>query len=602
LADWLGSSTEWFPYANETLATDQYFQDACERARHALTASGVLGGRHRRSFPELFPEFAPTPVQRAVIEMTTQSQFLLIVEEMTGGGKTEAAIAAAGGAEFFFGLPTMATANGLWHRLQELGGDQALVHGKRWLMPRAMERAAAWVNDSPRKALLADIGVGTVDQAMMAALPTRFSCLRLAGLAGKTLVVDELHAYDPYMTRVLERLVEAHAQAGGSVVLLSATLPLQSRTLFANAWAKGAGLPPPEFEDSSFPCVSFAAAGATAQRALPAYRSKQCQVHRKSSIGEIVAKLRAVTEAGYCGCWIRNTVGEAVATYQLLQQAGIAVRLFHSRFTAGDRAAIEAAVLRQYGKGSTLCDRSGHVLVATQVVEQSLDLDFDFMATDLAPIDLLIQRAGRLQRHLRGARIPPELWVYCPELSDSPSENWVDDWSSGSARVYPDHGKLWLGLRALGESLTLPDDARRLIETVYGAADPPIPPALVARAQQAANAERRKALAGLNNRISFISGYSDDGTQFQPDEHVPTRLGPPTQEWVLFEGNEPINGSLELSVISLPVYRLRGGPTPATDLPLGWRRAISFTSGVARCERDNGNFELRYDPHIGAHW
>ena len=239
LADWLGSNIDWFPYAQEVTNTQEYFEQARAQADRAITESGVVLPRSHRSYAQLFPSYVPTDVQQAVLDLPTKgSGYFLVVEESTGGGKTEAALSAAGGSNFYFGLPTMATSNGLWSRVGHLDGQQTLIHGKRWFMPNAMDRASAWLNDNGRKALLADIGVGTIDQAMIAVMYARYGTLRLAGLAGKTLIIDEVHAYDTYMKKIQEVLIEMHARSGGSVILLSATLPLSHREDYAQAWCR----------------------------------------------------------------------------------------------------------------------------------------------------------------------------------------------------------------------------------------------------------------------------------------------------------------------------------------------------------------------------
>lgn len=262
LADWLGSNTEWFTFQQGEVDADAYFQEALVRADLAIDASGVVMPAQRKTFHALFQGYTPTSVQQAVLELPTQEKpFFLAIEETTGGGKTEAALAAAAGSSFFFGLPTMATANGLWRRVKSLEGQQSLLHSKRWMMPDAMDRATAWLNDSGRKSLLSDIGVGTIDQAMIAAMYARYSTLRLAGLAAKTLIIDEVHAYDVYMKRILEVLIELHAKSTGSVILLSATLPLQHRRDYANAWSRGRSLNSPALVRTGFPLVTFIDSG-----------------------------------------------------------------------------------------------------------------------------------------------------------------------------------------------------------------------------------------------------------------------------------------------------------------------------------------------------
>jgi CRISPR-associated endonuclease/helicase Cas3 len=177
--------------------------------------------------------------------------------------------------------------------------------------------------------------------------------------------------------------------------------------------------------------------------------------------------------------------------------------LFHSRFTAGDRADIESAVLQRFGPDSGAAERPGRILIATQVIEQSLNLDFDVLVSDLAPIDLLIQRAGRLRRHLRtraGHRTQGQdergdavLWVLSPVPDAQADRDWFAGMFPGASFVYPDHGRLWLSVRWLEDhgGFSMPGDARELIESVYGPeSEDTIPAGLQGRSERAEGKDR----------------------------------------------------------------------------------------------------------------
>lgn len=605
LADWLGSSTQWFPYQPQPGDLHDYWQATQDRARTAVIESGLDQKPTRRTFAELFPHYQPTPIQAEAARLDPDQAFLLIIEEATGGGKTEAALAAVGGDSFFFGLPTMATANGLWSRVAELQSQQTLIHSKGWLVPHAMERAEAWVNDSSRKQLLASIGVGTVDQAMLAVLLVRYGALRLIGLAGRSLIIDEVHAYDPYMTRILERLVEFHARAGGNVVLLSATMPMSIRQGFVQAWSRGRGLAAPPLASTEFPLLTYWDGQHASQKAVASYRPKEIRVERETSLDAILDRIISASRQGRCVVWIRNTVRDALEAFDALEAQGISPDLFHARFAQQDRLDIESRVLATFGKASTHEQRSGRVLVATQVVEQSLDLDFDLMVTDLAPVDLIIQRAGRLHRHERGPRGTPTLVVHCPPCSESPDSTWVSDWSSGTAFVYPDHGRLWLTLKLLGDGFVLPTDSRRLVEGVYceAAAVAAIPGGLNENALKARHKRDAMTESARANLIPPGMDYSNDGGPIWDDEEAPTRLGERSREWVLCENGMPLCGDIEKSVVSLRYSALARAPE-ATGLRTGpWRKTLNFVEGVAECERMDGTrLRVRYDPRRGLSW
>jgi CRISPR-associated endonuclease/helicase Cas3 len=606
LADWLGSSIEWFPYCKEELVADEYLSGALLKADRAIDESGVVMPTAARTFGDLFAGYTPTPVQQAVLGLPLEHRpFFLAIEETTGGGKTEAALAAAAGSSFYFGLPSMATANGLWRRVKALQGQQALLHGKSWLMPDAMDRATAWLNDSGRKALLADIGIGTVDQAMIGAMYAKYGTLRLAGLAGKTLIIDEVHAYDIYMKRILQVLIEMQGKSGGSVILLSATLPLSHRRDYASAWCQGAGIPVPDFAMTGFPLISFVDSdgGVVERDDLKSRYQEQGDSGRRLSIehvsttSEVIDRIRAETATGKCVAWIRNTVGEATDAYDVLKALGADVMLFHSRFVAGDRVDIENRVIEAFGKESTAGARKGKILVATQVIEQSLDLDFDFMVTDLCPVDLLIQRAGRLHRHAsRGDRGCPVLLVHAPAWTDDPSPDWMRSWSRGAAFVYGDHGALWNTLRLIGSGFTLPGDSRKLVEGVYAAPDAPA--GLLVQTNAYAGRQLAQSAQGGMSAINPKLPYQAEGVPMWNDIVAPTRLGEPVSEWLVFESGVPITGKAQTSTIQLRNSQILDAP--ATGLAAGkWQRPLSLVEGKADCVGPRGAITVTYDQERG---
>ncbi len=563
LADWLGSNSEWFPYCTESMPLHAYWARAQAAAETAVARFGGLPvpPAQETPFSGLFPGWAPTPLQ-AYVERTRVAlePQLLVIEDLTGAGKTEAALLAAhrwmaaGIAHgLFWALPTMATANALYGRIRhcytQLFAETPsliLTHGNRALVElqdasgepeSATARASAWLADSNRRALLSPVGVGTVDQALLAALHARHGALRLLGLLGKVLVVDEVHAYDAYMTRVLATLLELHARAGGSVVLMSATMPTAQRKELVGAWRRGRGAAPLSLTANSYPLATRV--GTSGVEEMPLATRPElvrtvkvvCEPERDAVMGHLLATARE----GGCACWVRNTVRDALEAYDALKPVlGARVQLFHARFTLGDRLAVEQDVLLRFGKESTQGLRRGQVLVATQVVEQSLDLDFDLMATDLAPIDLVVQRAGRLHRHRRGDRGVPTLVLHGPLPRSDADTHWLDG-NSGTSRVYPDWGRLWLtsSLLSSGE-LRMPADARRLMESVYGAQVlEAVPPALAAVSRRVEGEAKTSAALGALNALPLSGSYRVGETDYWRDEMTPTRLGEPTRVLVL---------------------------------------------------------------------
>jgi CRISPR-associated endonuclease/helicase Cas3 len=593
LADWLGSNTTFFPYDRPSIPLADYWQQARERATHALAVAEVLSiaTPGELDFAALFPAIAdPSPLQRWASDVPLHAgPQIHLLEDVTGAGKTEAAVLLAhrlmanGNADgFFIGLPTMATANAMYTRIaqvySQLFADRAslaLAHGSRNLVEAfaasvlpadhaehdshqqdesASARCAAWLADHNKRALLAPAGVGTLDQALLAALQSRHQSLRLLGLVHKVLVVDEVHACDAYMLRVLATVLAFHARAGGSAILLSATLPQAMKQTLLDAFARGCGeARAPALAQIAYPLVtSWASEVPEALAETPlTTRASLCRrvaVRYVEAEGEVVAGIEAALAAGQCVCWLRNTVADALAAYERFHATLPPERLtlFHARFALRDRLCIEERVLARFGSKSGPAERAGQLLIATQVVEQSLDVDFDLMVTDLAPIDRVIQRAGRLRRHVRdarGARLAapdaldqrgePGLWVFGPAWQDDPGADWFKAVFRGGAAVYPHHGQLWLTAKALRAGhFTMPDDARDLIEGVFGDGAP-FPEGLQRSADRADAQGFADAAMAQANTITFASGYTREGTDWWSDAKVPSRLGEATREVVL---------------------------------------------------------------------
>lgn len=513
VADWIGSNQEFFKpvgcpaVADGGLDLETYYQNALVQAQQALRTLGWLERAAPiglRTFKELFAGIVtgtPRPLQNAAVElaqaMTKPS--LVLIEAPMGEGKTEAAWYVAdawdqrGGQGSYVALPTMATSNQMFDRvgtfLQVLAGKKnlMLMHGKAALNEQFEKlKYAAWIYDEERHpsalvaedwfaankkhGFLAPYGVGTIDQALLAVLQTKHMFVRLFGLAGKCVILDEVHAYDAYMTTLMECLLRWLAFLGCPVVLLSATLPRNRRMHLLRAYA-GDDMAEPLHEP--YPRITSVSAGsAPAVRHIEAdpARARTIKIDWVDEIG-LVEKLRNAIAGGGCVAVIRNTVRLAQDSYLVLRDAlktdGITVELFHARFPFRRRMDIEDAVLKRFGKTGEPVERDRRVLVATQVVEQSLDLDFDLMVSDVAPADLILQRVGRLHRHTRGARPDkvnlPRVWLIEPESKDDLPDFGTSEW------VYARFVLLrsYLVFKAV-EAVLLPDDLERFVEQVYG--------------------------------------------------------------------------------------------------------------------------------------
>lgn len=579
LADWIGSNQRWFRYARPDPDLEAYWRSAQDKANAAVTDAGLLPETvgARIGYDRLIGESAvPTPMQTWASEVgLPKGPALFLIEDETGSGKTEAALMlahrlmASGAAEgVYIALPTMATANAMFDRLgvavRHLFGASscpsvALTHsaGKlhesfRDALPLAEHRekpyaateglqdasgetastaCSEWIASDRRRAFLAHAGAGTIDQALLSVLPSRHQSLRLLGLMRRVLILDEVHAFDAYMQQEMAALLEFHAGLGGSAILLSATLPLHIRERLTRAFAKGLGpdiRPVPHSSDYPLATVCARSVGMSAKVKSQQGRARRLPVRFLRSPEEGVREVEQAAADGKAVLYVRNTVDDALGTYTELRERGLGALLFHSRFALTDRLGVEREITRRFGKWSKASDRRGQILVATQVVEQSLDLDFDAMVTDLAPIDLLVQRAGRLWRHRREVRKGTcELLVVSPRPVPDADENWFKKSFPRASYVYKDHARLWLTAKVLEDARVIdsPGKLRTMIEFVYGdGAEENVPEALLdvfMNAEGRSGAERSVA---KTNTLNLGKGYVRDGGAWGADWQTPTRL------------------------------------------------------------------------------
>jgi len=516
VSDWIASNPDaktGFPYANDT-PFDQYAATLSELAERALAAIGwsKLPTGHSLQFSELFPQIKqPRALQNSAIATasTLTAPCLILVEASMGEGKTEAALYLAdylqhqtktGG--FYIGLPTQATSNAMWERVRKFLGQRypdsfvnltlshaaaALkedyqqticrldqVYDEEGTAKHGKVAAGEW-HTARKRTLLSPYGVGTVDQALMGAVRSRHQFVRLFGLAGRTVILDEIHAYDLYTSTLLERFLEWLALLGSPVIALSATLPAETRRRLVNAYAAGCGCPEPELPtDKPYPRLTAftpkTGVNITSFSASP-HVTRSLNLHWVND-DEWMTALQEKLADGGCAAVICSTVGRSQVVFERLQQhfAAAELGLFHGRFLFIDRDRIEKECIAKFGKPDDPKTMRPHryVLVATQVIEQSLDLDFDLMISDLAPIDLLLQRSGRLHRHAERKERPeklaqPTLWLIEPTLDETEKSQFAE-----SGFIYHRHILLrtWLTLRQK-TFVQLPRETDDLIEAVY---------------------------------------------------------------------------------------------------------------------------------------
>jgi CRISPR-associated endonuclease/helicase Cas3 len=596
-ADWIGSNEDWFSFGTlqDCDNLEGWFQKRRVQAEQALDAIGweprTPLSLEPKSFEQVF-KFPPRPLQQAVADVVAdlKEPAILLVEAPMGEGKTEAAYFAHlelqrrfGHRGLYVALPTKATGNAMFKRtlkfLRDQGSDRKLdlqlLHGGTLLNDTFQNlrlsgihdpnmggevRAGEWFTNKKR-ALLSEYGVGTVDQALLPILPVRHNFVRMWGLANRVVVFDEIHAYDAYTGTLLVHLLRWLLALGSSVILLSATLPPSIRAALAKA--VGGKLPK---QEKAYPRLTVFCPGEEATQkhfeADPARRLTLKLQGISADLPSIRSALEEHLANGGMGLALVNTVQRAQDLYRLFPEGepleregqrigkrladGTEVYLFHARFPAERRQKREDHALETFGESG---NRSGRkILIATQVAEQSLDLDFDLIATDLAPIDLVLQRAGRLWRHARKSRPVSEPTLLIAGLAgDEPPSFGKPLWWGA---VYREDILLrtWILLRTK-QSISLPDEIDTLVQAVYEE-KVDIPESLRERLEKSLITEDGEDIAHRGQANQAIIGFPDDASWNDPARYV------------LYDDDEPgVHRTLmvktrlgEDSVVAIPLF------------------------------------------------
>ncbi|MDP9427573.1 MAG: CRISPR-associated helicase Cas3' [Actinomycetota bacterium] len=540
VADWIASNEDFFGYR-----TGEPVQTRLDRAWRRIDLPAPWDVDPHTTDPDvlLAERFGRTdgarPVQAVAVELAagTTEPGLMVVEAPMGEGKTEAALMAAevlaartGAGGCFVALPTQATTDAMFGRVRAwldalpTEGAQSvfLAHSKaslndeyRGLLPDGHPTSIAIDSDDEsdnrrtqatgwapaqavsavvhqwlrgrKKGVLASFVVGTVDQTLFTALKSRHLVLRHLALAGKVVVIDEVHAYDVYMGSYLDRALHWLGAYGVPVVLLSATLPRARREEMVAAYRSGRRREGavPEPDDGAYPVLTATDGDSVVRRpTLSAGRRTEVDLELLAGGGDELQRLgdrlAAELDGGGCALVVRNTVTRVQETGRyLVERFGAEhVTVTHARFLAVDRAANDVELLRRFGPpGPGMQRPHWHVVVGSQVVEQSLDVDFDLLVTDLAPVDLVLQRMGRLHRHARGegqsdraARLRRArcLLTGVDQAVTPPALN------RGSTAVYEPAALLRSAAVLLPHLQTdrpvvLPDDIATLVQQAYGA-------------------------------------------------------------------------------------------------------------------------------------
>jgi CRISPR-associated endonuclease/helicase Cas3 len=635
LADWIASSE---PFAMLDAPDEQAYRKLSqETAKQTVEAYGLASGdvfpaiEQYNAIWSFLNEDTLRPLQRVILSQCEPEAGLTIIEAPMGEGKTEAAAFYAARLcgrtnrqGIYFALPTAATSNQMYQRINTMlaaigRGEARLMHGMAWLMAETMPNTStaedrdevnAWLRPM-RRAMLAESAVGTVDQAMMAAMPVRFGCLRLLGLTGKVLVVDEVHAYDAYMGTIIERLLMWCHALGIQVVLLSATLTLEKRRHLLKAYGGK-----PDTLSMAYPLLTQVSGDRVTQHdvAGSTMRNRYRFVLRKG-LGDAPEIARIALERvreGGCLCVLLNTVREAQEAYQAMQglaRSDTTVLLYHARFKAKKRDELEQTCMRLFGKDSTQRPMCA-ILVCTQVVEQSLDVDFDGILTAIAPIDLLLQRAGRVHRHAGRVR-PAAMQQAFIEVLVPPEGGQY----GASAYVYAP----WLLKQTheyLPRDIQVPEDIRQAVETVYQTPeDIPDDWARMMFEEQGKNAQAKGNMLPEPDAERFF-GWDDLQTPFSLEDGeergsivAHTRMSEPNQRIALLPADrvkkltaEPLNTALAKEALLSSFTVAASAPAMLTGNLTEGKGLLTGT--ILACDDGQpirlGNLSIRYEEALGA--
>jgi len=665
LADWLGSDSDRFLFTEEgegdrmEIAQERAGRTLRELGLAAATARGRLGS-DRPDYRFMGEKFEPRPAQRRLLELgDLAGGSVVVLEAATGAGKTEAALAhflrlfQAGEVDgLYFALPTRTAATQIYRRVCKAVAAAFPVAEDRpptvlavpgyisvdgveaqRLAPFQVEwpqddgggrSVRGWAAESSKRYLAGAVAVGTIDQVLLSSLTVSHAHLRSSALLRHLLVVDEVHASDVYMNRVLETVLDHHVAAGGHALLMSATLGAEARARLVAPPGRRAAARWPPLDDASelaYPAITVSRRGGAEPEMLAVSGSlatKRVRIELapiSGRAGAIAARALHAARSAARVLVIRNTVaGCREVQLELEQQHGDDGDLLfrcggcfsphHARYARADRRLLDDAIEAAFGLQRP---HGGCVAAATQTVEQSLDLDADLLLTDLAPLDVLLQRIGRLHRHQKHSRPPgfetATVVVLVPEDRDLGALIAADGHGGGGhgiGTVYSDLRILEATRRCLEarRELDLPRENRALVES---ATHPDALAAVVAAGGEAwerhqryllgnDSADRRLAeLNRIDRAKSYVEGLFPSG---DTRRRIPTRLG--EEDRMVHFAEEPTSpfGSA-VRELTIPSYQARGVPaeTETAEQVEGTADGFQFRFGAQ---------SFRYD-RLGLH-
>ena len=481
LCDWIASDEHFFSPAGKI---KDIHGDALRAIRSLGWKKTII--RQGLSFQDLFG-FDPRPEQKAFIDSVTKPG-VYVLESRTGSGKTEPALAAAYNliasgqhSGIYFALPTRVTSERLLKRFSkfienafEKGMAPHLIHGQsilcdeKYLGCGELAPGGMWFS-SNRRALMLPFGIGTIDQILMSVVHAKYNFIRTFGIANKVIIIDELHSYDAYTGKLTDLLIKKLRELNCTVIVLSATLTQERKKQLLGEYTSA---------DVRYPLITTKTKDRVYTRSAGKGTSRNVRVRKMLvNFPRLFNEVERRVLAGQQVLWILNTVDRATAVYKEMKSrpfvgglTNARVGLIHSRFPAKDRSELEETWMERLGNG-VKSDRSvGSLLISTQVLEQSVDVDADFLITDIAPSDFIIQRMGRLWRH-DGRKRPcaeAEVWIICPNLSGIKSLIELRRALGVHARIYSDY-VLWRSYRTWVRRGTIsdPEDLRDILESTY---------------------------------------------------------------------------------------------------------------------------------------
>lgn len=645
ICDWIGSNNEYFSFSSDfdknksDLENCQnYFNSRVEDALRALKEIGVIPSiQSEGGMKFLFSDYIPQGVQTVVNQLPLE-QSLTIIEAPTGSGKTEAALSYAslllssGVSETVtFALPTQATTNAMLPRIEKVApkmfkeeANLILAHGKSRFNEKYINiknrnknipknedckvQCSNWLGSSKKRSFLGQIGLSTIDQVLLSVLPVKHYFVRSFGIGRSILIIDEVHAYDNYMYGLLEEVIRQQKKLGGSIILLSATLPFIQKTKLLSAWDIEFD-EDYDFKSASYPLITSSVLSeplSLNKKDMPSPFSVSISLFYGKELqfsDDLISQIVNAGQNGASVCVICNIVADAQQFAKVISEKvsdNIPVDIFHSRYQFKDRKTKENAVIDQYGEEGK---RMGRILVATQVVEQSLDIDFDWMVTQLCPADLLFQRLGRLHRHNHNR---PKGFEERKVTVILPTKNLE---FGGTGIVYSNVLALWKTQQLLEKNsvIEFPEAYRDWIEEVYDEDDSTVSDELKElNFDYICKNESRHYIANnlVQNRdtINAIDDLSDNASSLTRDGEMSVSLIPLSDDDTLLDGTIISNLAEwdkweQLSLNTIPVPR--SWRNNFTELEKGYMKIDMQKNQDYVFECDIGKYRFLYTSERG---